>query len=181
LVVDLYGGYDAALKLESRKIAGCVAHARRKYHDLVKANASPVAEEALQRIAWLYRIEADARPLSADERLAMRQTRSKPLCDELHLWLQLERTKVPDGSAIAGAIDYSLNHWAAFMRFLDDGNVPIDNNHLENQMRPWAMGRNNANCGLMRTRPNAERVFPRLRASTASPALRMITAPAGTA
>ena len=93
----------------------------------------------LQRIAWLYRIEADARPLSADERLAMRRGRSKPLCDEMHLWLQLERKKVPDGSAIAGAIDYSLNHWRAFMRFLEDGNVPIDNNHLENQMRPWAM------------------------------------------
>ena len=141
LVADQYGGYDAVLKLETRIGAGCMAHARRKFHDLVKAKASAVAEEAIQRIAWLYRIEADARDLSAVERLAMRQARSKPLCKALHLWLELERKKVPDGSAIAGAIDYSLNHWSAFMRFLEDGNVPIDNNHLENQMRPWAMGR----------------------------------------
>jgi transposase len=141
LVADLYGGYDAALKLEKRIGAGCVAHARRKFSDLVKANASPIAQEAIQRFAWIYRIEADARPLSTPERLAMRQARSKPLCNEMHLWLQLERKKVPDGSAIAGALDYSLNHWSAFMRFLENGNVPIDNNHLENQMRPWAMGR----------------------------------------
>src|SRR5450631_4728490 len=160
LVADLYAGYDAALKLESRKIAGCLAHARRKFSDLVKANASPVAEEAIQRLAWIYRIEADARPLSADERLAMRQARSKPLCTEMHLWLQLERKRVPDGGAIAEAIDYSLNHWSAFMRFLEDGNVPIDNNHLENQMRPWAMGRRNAKSAFMRSRAWWLRVKP---------------------
>lgn len=50
---------------------------------------------------------------------------------------------MPDGSGIGGAIDYSLNHWAALTRFLHDGDVPIDNNHLENQMRPWALGRKN--------------------------------------
>ena len=57
------------------------------------------------------------------------------------MWLQLERQRVPDGSPIARAIDYSLNRWAALTRFLLDGNVPIDNNHIEQQMRPWAMGR----------------------------------------
>jgi hypothetical protein len=71
----------------------------------------------------------------------MRHERSRPLWQELHVWLQLERKRVPDGSAIAKAIDYSLNHWQALSRFLLDGNVPIDNNHIENQMRPWAMGR----------------------------------------
>ena len=73
----------------------------------------------------------------------MRQLRSQPLCDELHAWLELERQRVPDGSAIAKAIDYSLNRWPALRRFLLDGDVPIDNNHLENQMRPWAVGRRN--------------------------------------
>jgi transposase len=100
-----------------------------------------VAAKAIQRIAWLYRIEADARPLSAEQRLLARQQRSRPLWEELHAWLELERTRVPDGSAIARAIDYSLNHWQALSRFLLDAEVPIDNNHLENQMRPWAMGR----------------------------------------
>ena len=58
---------------------------------------------------------------------------------------------MPDGSAIDKAIDYSLNHWQALSRFLSDGAVPVDNNHIENQMRPWALGRNNANCALMRS------------------------------
>lgn len=74
--------------------------------------------------------------------LTMRQARAKPLCAELHVWLQLERQRVPDGSGIANAIDYSLNRWVALTTYLlDGGNVPIDNNHIENQMRPWAMGR----------------------------------------
>jgi hypothetical protein len=120
-----------------------MAHARRKFDELVKANASEVAAQAIQRIAWLYRIEAEARNLSAEGRMQIRQDRSRPLCAELHAWLQLERKAVPDGSAIAKAIDYSLRRWPALTRFLGDGEVPIDNNHIENQMRPWAVGRRN--------------------------------------
>lgn len=143
LVVDAYSGYDAALSVDGRSTAYCLAHARRKFDELVKANASAVAGQAIQRIAWLYRVEADARPLRAEQRLQMRQERSQPLWEELHLWLQLERTRVPDGSAIAKAIDYSLNHWVGLGRFLQDGDVPIDNNHVENRIRPWALGRRN--------------------------------------
>ena len=143
LVRDGYVGYEKALLLADRFDAGCLAHSRRKFDELFKVNASPVAAQALQRIAWLYRIEADARDLTAEQRLKMRQDRSRPLCDELHVWLKLERQRVPDGSGIARAIDYSLNRWAALTRFLIDGDVPVDNNHLENQMRPWALGRRN--------------------------------------
>jgi len=141
LVCDDLKSYDSVFKLERRIEAGCTAHSRRKFDELIKANQSPVATQAVQRIAWLYRIEREAKELPAAARLAMRQLRSKPLCDELHAWLQLERQRVPDGSGIANAIDYSLNRWAALTTYLDDGNVPIDNNHIENQMRPWAMGR----------------------------------------
>ena len=141
LVRDEFSGYDATLLLDGRVGSGCMAHARRKFDELVKANASEVAKAAVQRIAWLYRIEAEARGLSSQQRLQVRSERSKPLCAELHLWLQVERKRVPDGSAIAKAIDYSLNHWQALTRFLVDGAVPIDNNHIENQIRPWAMGR----------------------------------------
>ncbi|MBC7938855.1 MAG: IS66 family transposase [Chitinophagaceae bacterium] len=145
LVVDAYGGYDGVLSLEGRSTAFCLAHARRKFDELIKTTpkASPVAAEAIQRIAWLYRIEADARELTCEERLQMRLERSKPLWDQLHLWLKLERTRVPDGGAIAKAIDYSLNRWEGFGRFLLDGDVPLDNNHCENRMRPWALGRRN--------------------------------------
>ncbi len=143
LVVDAYAGYDAALALDGRSTAYCLAHARRKFDELVKANASVVAGQAIQRIAWLYRIEANARELTAEQRLLMRRERSRPLWEEMHVWLQLERTRVPDGSAIAKAIDYSLNHWVGLGRFLLDGDVPIDNNYVENRIRPWALGRRN--------------------------------------
>jgi hypothetical protein len=141
LVRDEFKGYASVLKIEGRIAAGCLAHARRKFDELIKVNQSPVALQAVQRIAMLYRIERAARDLTSNERLAMRQDQSRPLWQELHVWLRLERVRVPDGSAIAAAIDYSLNHWKALTANLQDGRVPIDNNHVENLMRPWAMGR----------------------------------------
>ena len=60
-----------------------------------------------------------------------------------HDWLILQRTKVPDSTASAKAMDYSLNRWAPLTRFLDDARLPIDNNHDEQQIRPWATGRKN--------------------------------------
>ena len=102
-----------------------------------------VAKEAIVHIAQLYRIEAKARGLSAPERLQLRQQESAPLWQALHAWLQIERQRVMEGSSIAKAIDYSLNQWTGLSRFLQDGSVPIDNNHIENQMRPWAIGRRN--------------------------------------
>ena len=141
LVRDEFAGYESVVKLHDRKAAGCLAHARRKFDELIKHNHSPVALQAVQRIAWIYRIEREVQSLSVDERLAVRQSRSKPLWEEMHVWLQFERQRVPDGSGIAGAIDYSLSHWAALTANLRDANVPVDNNHCENQMRPWAVGR----------------------------------------
>ena len=141
LVVDAYAGYDKTLAMEGRSTAFCVAHARRKFDELV--DSSPVAAEAIRRIAWLYRVEADARTLSTEERLQMRLERSKPMWEQLHLWLQLERSRVPDGGGIAKAIDYSLKRWDGLGRFLLDGDVPLDNNHCENRIRPIALGRSN--------------------------------------
>ena len=141
LVRDEFKGYESVLRHEGRTGAGCLAHARRKFDELIKVNQSPVALQAVQRIALIYRVEREAQGLTADERLAMRQVRSKPLWEELHLWLRLERSRVPEGSAIARAIDYSLNAWGPLTAHLHDGRVPVDNNHIENLMRPWAMGR----------------------------------------
>ncbi len=141
LSCDDYGGYDAALKLEGRIEAGCLAHARRKFDELARVNASPVATQAIQRIARLYKVEAEAREMAPDKRLGHRQQQAQPLWDELHAWMHLERLRVPDGGGIAGALDYSLKRWGALGRFLHDGAVSIDNNHIENLMRPWAMGR----------------------------------------
>ena len=141
LVRDEYSAYDSVVKLHGRKAAGCLAHARRKFDELIKDSRSPVATQAVQRIAMIYRVEHEARELTAQDRLAARQTRAQPLWDEFFVWLKLERSRVADGSAIARALDYSINHWAALTAHLQDGRLPVDNNHIENLMRTWAMGR----------------------------------------
>jgi hypothetical protein len=117
------------------------AHARRKFEELAKAGASDVAVQALQRFARIYHVEGELGSLTPEERLAMRQAMAKPLWEEMHAWLKLQRRRVADGGTTAKAIDYSLNSWAALTRNLHDGAVPLDNNHLEQQMRCWAMGR----------------------------------------
>ena len=93
------------------------------------------------RIARIYEVEGQAREMSAQERLAHRRQHAQPLWDELHAWMRLERTRVPDGGGIAAALDYSLKRWGALGRFLQDGALSVDNNHIERLMRPWAMGR----------------------------------------
>ena len=141
LTCDDYGGYNAALKLDGRIEGGCLAHARRKFDELARVKASPAATQAIERLAKIYKVEAQAREMTPDKRLEHRQRDAKPLWDELNVWMRLERTRVPDGGAIANALDYSLKRWEALGRFLHDGAVSIDNNHIENLVRPWAMGR----------------------------------------
>ena len=144
ITCDDYKGYDAVFRQkgeQGRIEAGCLAHARRKFDELAKAHASPVAMQAIERIAWLYRVEQEAREMNAPDRLRLRQERAQPLWEELHVWMRLERTRVADGGGIAAALDYSLKRWTALGRFLQDGEVSIDNNHIERLMRPWAMGR----------------------------------------
>ena len=91
----------------------------------------------------MYEIERQARELDDGQRCLLRQQRAGPLLENFHAWLLAQRQKVPDGSATARAIDYSLKRWRALTRYLDDGAVPIDNNWVENQIRPWALGRSN--------------------------------------
>ncbi len=122
---------------------GCLAHARRKFFDLHATSKSIVAESALKQFGRIYDVERDLQGSSAEERLNEHQARSRPIPDALHWWMVQTRQKVPDGSAIARAIDYSLRRWEALTRFAFDGRLPIDNNHIENQIRPIAIGRNN--------------------------------------
>ena len=122
---------------------GCLAHARRKFFDLHAANKSQIAEFALQQFARVYDIEREVRELDATLRRDIRRRQTQPVLDALHEWMQLQRQKVPDGSATAKALDYSLRRWEALTRFADDGQLPVDNNWIENQIRPIAIGRNN--------------------------------------
>ncbi len=142
LVCDDFSGYKALLAAGVTEV-GCLAHARRKFFDLHAANQSQIAQSALEQMTHIYAIEREVKELSAEQRLAVRRERTKPLLDALHEWMTLQRRKVPDGSATARTLDYSLKRWAALIRFADDGQLPVDNNWIENQIRPIAIGRNN--------------------------------------
>lgn len=142
LVCDDYSGYKALLA-QGITEAGCMAHARRRFFDLHANHQSQIAGEVLDLFGQLYGVEREVAELDAQQRLCIRQAKARPIADALHAWLRIQRQRVPDGSAIAKAIDYSLNRWAALTRYLDDGHVPIDNNWVENRIRPVALGRNN--------------------------------------
>ena len=141
LVTDDFSGYKACFELGVTEV-GCMAHARRKFHELWANHQSTVGEQALKFFGRLYDVEREVAGADAQARLDARR-RSRPVADALHQWLRQQRQKVPDGSATARAIDYSLNRWVALTRFLEDGDLPIDNNWVENRIRPIAIGRSN--------------------------------------
>jgi len=142
LVCDDYSGYKAGFDKGIIEI-GCLAHARRKFIELHVTGKSQIAGQAVEYIKQLYKVEHEARDLKAEARRQQRQDHAKPIADALHDWMLIQRLQVPEGTAIANALDYSLKRWAALMRYLDDGAVPIDNNRVENLIRPWALGRKN--------------------------------------
>ena len=142
LMVDDFSGYKALFCTGITEL-GCWAHARRKFHDLHQASGSPVAQEALNRIAALYRVETAARDLAAEDRKAYRQEHAAPLLHAMKVWLDDLRPTVPGASGTAKAIDYTLRRWSALTRYLEDGRDPIDNNRIENAIRPIALGRRN--------------------------------------
>jgi transposase len=119
-------------------------HARRKFYDVHVATKSPIAHEALQRIAALYAIESDISGRSAAHRQGERQQRSRPLVEALQGWLREQLGRLSGRSKLAQAIRYTLNHWEGLGRFLDDGRLEMDTNIVERAMRPIALGRKNA-------------------------------------
>jgi len=160
LLVDDYGGYKALFaKARSHPehqhlIAPCIelacwAHARRKFYDLFQANQSPMAEETLRRIAVLYAIEAEGRDMPPNARKALRAEKSLPALVALHDWLHQARLKTAPNTAAIKAIDYSLKRWAALIGYAETGDLPIDNNPVENSIRPIALGKNYAQSVIM--------------------------------
>jgi hypothetical protein len=144
-------GYAAYKQVARRGRAGnavvlafCWSHWRRRFYEIAKAGSAPIAEEALRRIAGIYRIETQIRGKSAAERREMRQAESRPLVADLNTWLQDQLTRASAKSAIAMAIRYGLNHWDGLERFLQDGRIEIDTNTVERSMRPIALNRKNA-------------------------------------
>jgi hypothetical protein len=116
---------------------------RRKFFDLDQAHASPIAKEALTRIGQMYGIESEIRGRSPDERLRARQTRTRPLLDQMNRWLHATSAKLSRKSGVAVAIHYALSRWGALLRFCQDGRLEIDNNAAERALRAVAIGRKN--------------------------------------
>jgi hypothetical protein len=145
LQVDGYAGFTrlvTAADSEAPQIAFCRAHARRKFYDIYTATKSPLAHEALERIAALYAIDAEIRGQPAEYRQQVRH--SRPLVDAMHVWLRALLDRLSGRAALAQAIRYALNHWDGLSRFPDDGRFELDTNIVERAMRPVALGRKNA-------------------------------------
>lgn len=152
LVCDGYNGYKPLFQQGVTEV-GCMAHARRKFHELHVTGQSLISIEALELFQSLYTIEREIdeqfeknpTPMPRDAQIVrqIRQQKAKPIADRLYAWLQEKRLGTTKNASITKAIEYCLKRWQALTRYLDDGNLPIDNNWAENQMRPWALGRKN--------------------------------------
>ncbi len=146
LQADAYAGYGKLYDSGRVVHAACMAHARRYYWDVYEAQKrapGSVAEQALQRIAKLYEIEADIRGRPPHERRRERLERAAPLLQELHAWLSEILDRVSVKSELGQAIGYTLGHWKALTRYVDDGRIEIDNNAAERALRGVGLGRKN--------------------------------------
>jgi len=141
--VDGYPGFDRLSDGGRIQLAGCWAHARRKFYEVQQATASPVAAEALRRIAEIYAIETAIRGQAAVARLSARQSKSLPLITAMKTWLENQFTQIPPRGGLADAIRYTLTRWGNLCRFLDDGRIELDTNTVERAIRPVTLGRKN--------------------------------------
>ena len=146
LMVDGYEGYAAVCNSNQLIRLGCWAHARRKFIDAQRQQPkgkTGKADVALGFIQKLYRIEKLSKDSSVDDRLAARQTQSKPIIDKLKQWLDKALANSPPKTTLGKAMQYLCNQWPRLIAYLDDGRRPIDNNRAENSIRPFVIGRKN--------------------------------------
>ena len=140
LLSDGYAGYNEAIREKKLKHLMCWAHARRNFFE-AKDLDRPFVEQVLNLIQELYKIERDPedRKLKPSERYALRLEKSKPILDQIKALLENPGKVILPKSNVAGAIAYTLNHWEQLTRFLEDGRLPLDNNLVENSIRPIAL------------------------------------------
>jgi transposase len=146
LHVDAYSAYKT---LPDVRLAGCLAHARRKYTDIIKIlpsalqkNGNTPAHAGRNFINKLFDIERDLKDATPDERHAARQVRSRNALDLYRAWLDTMVTETNESGKLGEAIRYSINQWENLIRFLDDGRLEIDNNRAERSIKPFVIGRN---------------------------------------
>lgn len=150
LQVDGYRAYKTLVKRRGRsnaaplRLAFCLAHARRKFVDVVKLTGSSEALSILARIAEVYRIEAKVRGETAETRLAVRRQQAAPVMRDLKAHLIELGEEVSAKSALAKAVSYTLNHWSGLTAFLDDGQIEVDSNVVERSMKSISLTRKNA-------------------------------------
>lgn len=140
----LSDGYSAYNKLEDVTQAACMAHVRRKFTDAQKASPSKKAgkpEKALNFISKLYGVEKKAKGLDEKSRYQLRQQEAKPILDEFKQWLDSQNV-LPKG-LLGKAITYTQNQWPKLLTYLEDGDISIDNNVTERDIRPFTTGRKN--------------------------------------
>jgi transposase len=147
LQADGYAGFDRLFNevdpQHPIQEAACWAHVRRKFYDIHVATQSPLALEALNRIAELYAIEEQIRGQLPEVRQQVRAARASTKLGELHAWMIQTRTSLSKKSDLAGAIHYALARWRALTRYCEDGRIDIDNNAAERSLRAVALGRKN--------------------------------------
>ena len=144
---DAFNGYNDLYRANRKPApileAACWSHGRRKFFDLAKTGEAPIAAEAVRRIDELFAIERAINGKAPEQRLAVRREKSALLVTDLEIWMRQQRTLLSAGNDTAKAINYLLNRWAAFTRFLDDGRVCLTNNAAERALRGVAVGRRN--------------------------------------
>jgi transposase len=148
LQADAYAGFNKLYEDGTIRQAPCLAHIRRKFYDLVEAQRSPVATEAVRRIGELYAIEREIRGRSPDLRRQARQARAKPLLASMRNWMQQSLASLSRKSDAAAAIRYALTLWDALSRYVDDGLIEIDNSAAERALRCVSLGRKNSHDRL---------------------------------
>jgi transposase len=144
LQTDGYAAYDVFGRDKEIILLACLAHARRKF-DEAKSNDKERAENMLGMIQKLYAIERKANTLDHDFDAIrnLRQKESLPILLEIEAWLKKNLLETLPKSASGGAIAYTLNLWPRLIRYIEDGHYQIDNNLIENSIRPIAIGRKN--------------------------------------
>lgn len=143
LQADAYAGFNTLYLDGHIKEAACWAHARRKIHDVHVRTPSSLTEEALKRIGQLYTIEQEIRGTKAEQRLAERQLKTKPLLKALESWLKEKMQTLSRHSELAKAFAYVLNQWSALTYYTENGWAEADNNIAENALRMVSLGRKN--------------------------------------
>ena len=145
LVTDGYEGYNALSKTPVILApCACWAHVRRKFVDATHGRKNTAAaHQMVALIRKLYQVERAAKEEMAEKRKALRQAQASPILEKIKAWLDEKVGKVLPKSPLGEAIAYTLCLWPKLIVYLKDGNIPIDNNKIENAIRPFVIGRKN--------------------------------------